>query len=369
MYDLSRHPYFEAWRDPVTGVISYILKKRVAPLQQSFYFTNSSVSADEKWLWFYAAFPPNLQQMLGVVCLDPDSPSIQYFPQAGFTPVSPMVASEGEAAYFCMGRHVCKIHIDGSVETVCSVPEDYIANRHFQRIVTHLTVSADGKYFLLDGDLGNFWWVGVMSIETGEFKVLGEFACHYDHAQFSPVDPNLFLIAQDWWKDKLTGKHFRLNHRIWLMDINQTMFEAVEPHNWYDHSGKAAHEWWAKDGMLCWNDYNQGTYECDPKTREVSHVWKRPLCHAHCSSDRQLWCADESPYKWGIQPMQILFYNRKTQTQKAIVSDMPEPPVKRSIYHLDPHPQFSPKDTWVVYTTMVRKHVDVALTPVAAICD
>lgn len=364
MYDLSQHPYFEAWKDPVSGVTSYILTKRVAPLQQSFYFTNSSVSADEKWLWFYAAFPPNLQPMLGVVSLDPQNPSTQYFPQAGFTPVSPMVAPQGDAAYFCMGRHIYKIDVQGQVDLICSVPEDFIAHRNFKRIVTHLTISADGRYFLLDGDIGHLFWVGIIDIHTGEFKVLREFATHYDHAQFSPVDPNLFLLAQDWWKDKLTGKHMRLDHRLWLMDINQTVFEPVEPGNWYDHSGKAAHEWWSKDGMLCWNDYHKGTYECDTTTRKVTHVWKRQLCHAHCSSDRRYWCADESPYRWGIAPVDILFYDRETQKNTVIVTDMAQPPVERGLYHLDPHPQFSPKDSWVVYTTMVRGHVDVALTPV-----
>ena len=36
----------------------------------------------------------------------------------------------------------------------------------------------------------------------------------------------------------------------------------------------------------------------------------------------------------------------------------------RDLYHLDPHPHFSPRDSWVVYTSMVRGSVDVALAPV-----
>lgn len=91
----------------------------------------------------------------------------------------------------------------------------------------------------VDGDVGNLFWVGILEIETGAFKVLREFATHYEHAQFSPVYANLFLLAQDWRKDKRTGKHMRLDHRLLLMDINETIFEPVEPRNWYDHSGKA----------------------------------------------------------------------------------------------------------------------------------
>lgn len=364
MYDLNEHPYFERWEDPATGVASFILKERVAPVQQSFYFTNASVSPDEQWLWFHTAYPPNLQRTLAVVCLDPGRPLIRHFPQAGYTAESPMVAPEGDAVYFCMGNCVYRLGIDGETREVCRVPDEYIAKRHFARIATHLTLSADGRYFLLDGDLGDFWWVGLGDIRTGEVKILREFGRHHNHAQFSPTDPNLFLIPQDWWKDKLTGRHFRIDHRLWLMDVAQTRFEPVCPHDWYDANSRASHEWWSKDGMVCWNDYAKGTHECDPCTLAVTHVWKRPLCHAHCSADRRYWCADESPYKWATQPVEILFYDRQTQREIAIVSAMPPPPIPRDQYHLDPHPQFSPKDSWIVYTSMVRGQVDVALTPV-----
>jgi hypothetical protein len=375
MFNLERHPYFERWTDPVSGVVSYVLKQRVAPLQQSFYFVNSSVSADERWLWFYTSFPPNRTPTLGCVSLDPEQPGIWHFPNAGFTGGSPMVAPEGNAAYFCMANSVYKVTLDGRVTVVCTLPREYVKYRHMGRLVTHLTISADGKYFLLDGDLGNFWWVGLGNIETGEVKVLKEFASHHDHAQFSTRDPNLFLIARDHWRDKVTGQQFQVDHRLWLMDVGQTRFEPVRPKDWYGRNSSATHEWWSQDGLVCWVDYQKGTFEADPYTLETQHVWKRPICHAHCSSDRQYWCADENPYKWKTQPVEILFYDRRKNQETAIVSAMQAPEVpmdlyrleapycSRDVYHLDPHPQFSPKDSWIVYTTMVRGQVDVALCP------
>jgi hypothetical protein len=379
MFDLSKHPYFERWVDPKSGVISYILMERVAPLQQAFYFTNSSVSADERWLWFYASFPPNRHPTLGCVCLDPATPMIRHFPQAGFLPTSPLVAPEGNAAYFCMANSVYKVSWDGTVKVVCTLPREYVRYRHLGRLATHLSLSADGKYFLLDGELGNFWWVGLGDVQTGAVKVLREFSVHHDHAQFSPTDPKLFLIPRDHWNDKVSGQRFYLDHRLWLMDIDQTRYEPVRPKDWYDHNSNATHEWWSKDGLVCWVDYKKGTYECDPYSLETKHVWKRGICHAHCSSDRQYWCADENPYKWSTQPVEILFYDRRKGTERAIVSAMPPPPVSqelyrleppycpRDLYHLDPHPHFSPRDSWVVYTTMVRGQVDVALAPVEGI--
>ena len=218
MYDLSEHPFFEKWTDPESGIDSFVLKERIAPIQQSFYFTNISVSTDEEWLWFYAIFPPNRQRSLAVVSLNPANPIIKHFPQAGFTSASPMVANEGDGVYFCMGPAVYKMNLDGETEEICSLTKEDIAYRQFNSLATHLTMSADGKYFLLDGDMGNTWRIVLGNIETGETKLLKKFTSNHDHAQFSPLDPNLFLVARDHWNDKISGERFPLDHRIWLMD-------------------------------------------------------------------------------------------------------------------------------------------------------
>lgn len=375
MKNLDDHPFFERWEDPESGIVSHVLTERVAPIQQTFYFTNASVSPDERWLWFYAVFPPNDRRTLGVVSLDPGEPVIKHFPQAGFTGASPMVAPEGDAVYFCVGSGVYKMDLAGKIDVVCALTKEQVRYRHFSRIATHLTLSVDGKYFLLDGDLGNFWWVGLGDVQTGEVRILKEFANHHDHAQFSPIDPDLFLIPEDHWNDKITGQRFHLDHRLWLMDVNGTRFEPMFPKAWSKDSWNASHEWWAKDGMVCWIDFQQGAFEANPDTLELENVWNRPLCHAHCSADRRYWCADENPYKWETQPVEILFYDRRRKRETAIVSAMPRPPVdmnlhrldppycSRDTYHLDPHPHFSPRETWVTYTTTVRDHVDVALCP------
>ena len=367
-HDLSTHPYFEPWIDPETGITSYLLNERVAPVQQSFYFVNPSVSPDEKWLWFYTAFPPNRQKTLGVVSLDPDNPLIMHYPQGGFTSGSPMVAPESDAIYFCMRNHVYKMSLDGEVEVACTLDEAYIDHRNHNRLATHLTMSADRKYLLLDGDMGNFWWIGIGDLETGQVKVLQEFGSHHNHAQFSPTDPNLFITPEDWWRDKTSGKYFPYDHRLWLMDIDQTRYEPVRPKDWdCGHTSAASHEWWSQDGLICWNDYRIGTFECDPYTLQATHVWQRSLCHAHCSSDRRYWCADDSPYEWDRRPCEIRFYDRETDRETHIVTAMPKPPMPRGSYHLDPHPQFSPQDGWIVYTTTVRGMVDVALTPLQGV--
>jgi hypothetical protein len=64
---------------PKSGVTSYVLKHRVAPVQQGFYFVNDSMSADGRYLWFYCAFPPALRRTLAVI--DFVDQEVRHFPE------------------------------------------------------------------------------------------------------------------------------------------------------------------------------------------------------------------------------------------------------------------------------------------------
>ncbi len=365
--DLNTHPCFTRWTDPQSGVESFLLTERVAPVQQTFYFTNPGISRDERWCWFYTAFPPNPQHTLGVVSLDPARPLLRHFPQAGFRTESPLVAPEGDAVYFACGESVVWMNVEGETRTVCTLPADYIAGRRLTRLVTHLTMSADGKYFLLDGAIANHWFVALAEVATGEVRVLHEFGRNYNHGQFSPTDPKLFSIAQDHWKDAISGRQFWFDHRIWVMDTEGTRFEPVRPTEWVAHNAYPCHEWWSPDGLMCWTDYDRGVFEIDVNTHEMTHVWKRPLCHTHCDAARRLFVADESPYKWGQKPCEVILFDRQSGTETHIASALPPPRVPRGAYHIDPHPQFSPQGTWIDYTTTVRGTVDVAICPVGQV--
>lgn len=368
---IDKHPYFQKWADPATGVESYILTERVAPMQKAFYFVNPSISADRQWLWLEVAFPPARPKMLAAVRLDPAAPQIVLLPHtSGFIAESPLIAAEGDAAYVAMGSEVWRASVGGKMDRICGLSHEYIAGRTVHRLCTHLTLSADGKYMLLDGEVGNVFFVGLGDLATGEVRILHEFARRYNHAQFSPHEPDLFLIAQDWWHDSVTGKRFPFEIRTWIMNTHQTVFEPAVPGLWAEgHNCNASHEWWTADGRIAWVDYAKGVFVCDLKSRQVEHLWAEPLCHAHCDPTMRYWCADESPYRWDKTPCQVRFRDIQTGLQTHIASAMPQPCYPRRWYHLDPHPHFSPRGDAVVYTTTVRGTIDAAIAPLAGILD
>ena len=365
-YDLGKHPFFTRWQDPASGIESYILTERVAPVQFPFYFTNSSISPDGEYLWFYTAFPPNPHRYLGRVSLNPDKPDIKWFPQSFFHTSSPMVSPDSKGVFFFNGPQLIYMDNEGKTKIAGDIPGDYINNRHIYWISSHLSISADGKYFLVDGCIGNDFFVGTIETATGKFNLLHEFPNVHDHALFSPVNPKQFLFPRDWRRNPVTGKYEFMERRLWVMDIDRTYYKPLCPDLWESRNANTAHEWYSKDGIVCFVDYAKGVFEVNPDTKEIFHVWKCPLlCHAHSNGDRTKFCGDLSPYYWHKQPLKILYFDRIKNTQKEIVSAMPQPPMPRSPYHLDPHPHFSPDEQWIIYMTTVNGKVDVAVTPTA----
>ena len=69
---LSKHPYFEEFIDPQSGVKSYILKEKVAQLQQNFYFSEIGLTDDNEYMWFRCMNWPAEFIYLGVMSMNPE---------------------------------------------------------------------------------------------------------------------------------------------------------------------------------------------------------------------------------------------------------------------------------------------------------
>ena len=104
----SKH--FQAWTDPVSGVVSYVLNSDRVPHTQSFYFTNRSITNDGRYLWMYCAFPPagdaNYGRSLAVVDLEEDT--FTHYPETEFLDASPLIDLDDGTAYWCNKKGVYK---------------------------------------------------------------------------------------------------------------------------------------------------------------------------------------------------------------------------------------------------------------------
>jgi len=359
---LEQSPLFEPWVDPVSGVTSFILSAHVAPLQQSFYYTNPSFTSDGRFLWFYCAFPPGGDAYYGrqLAVVDFHEQTVRHFPETQFMDASPFVDKVTGEVYWTTGLDIWKRGPlpDDQTEMVASFPAELAHNRRPLRLATHLTRSADEKSFAIDAQIGDEWIVGDLSIETGEFRLWQKFDRCYNHAQFSPTDSDSILIAQDGWYDSASGRKGDTIDRLWLLRRG----EAARPLFPEAPSNRRGHEWWDADGEHVWFiDYRNGTEKVNIYTGEHTNVWPDGHTHSHSDASSRYLVGDTNP---APDVWRIAFFNIESGKEVRIVSDLPKLSFPRANYHVHPHPQFCLNDEYVCYTTNVRGKVEVALVAV-----
>jgi len=379
-------PLLTPWTDPQSGATSFLLTTKAAPLQQSFYFVNPSITDDGRYYWFYCAFPPagnaNQGRSLGVA--DLVKHQVFHFPETGFTDASPLVDSRTGEAYWCTGLEIWKRRPepDAKPEFVNSFPKELAHNRRPWRLATHLTFSADRTAVNLDVEIGGEWYVGRAPLDGGKFDLWQKFDRCYNHGQYHPVDPELQLIAQDAWVDQQTGKATGFTNRLWLIHrgrqavpaypdpVPQTPFLMENTHletkqKISDARATCAHEWWGKDGRHIWYVHHGcGVERLELGKTTPELLWPHPtLSHAHANAQGNLLVADNLPPEYPASH-KVLFRNQNSGKEVAIVSRLPQLSSALSRYHIHSHPQFCLEDRFICYTTTVRGEVDVAFAAV-----
>ncbi len=363
--DLKSSALFVSWIDPGSGVESFILKQRVAPIQQSFYFVNSGFTDDGRFLWFYCAFPPGGDAYYGrqLAVVDFVEQTVRHFPETQFADASPFVDPQSGEVYWTSGLGIWKrgpLKTD-KVERVGFFPAELARNRRPLRIATHLSRSADKRSFAIDAQIGSEWFVGDLAADgTGGFRLWQKFDRCYNHAQFSPADPDLILLAQDGWFDPSTGKEGETLDRLWLLrrgePVRPLLPDARSP------ASLRGHEWWDSDGRHVWYvDYRSGTAKVNVATGQHASVWRNGHTHSHSDRTGQYLVGDINPEG---DDWRIAFFNANSGKEIDIVSKLPVPAYSRRAYHIHPHPRFSLADRFICYTTNVRGSVDVAIVPV-----
>ncbi len=364
---------FTRWRDPSSQVESLLLDPDTAPLQQSFYYTNPSFSADGRFLWIYCAFPPagNGNQGRSLAVVDFELQQVRHYPETGFLDASPAVDLASGEVYWCSGLEIWKrgpLAGDSPV-LVNRFPASLALNRRPWRIATHLTFSADRRALNIDAEIGRQWFIGHAPLDGGDVVIWRQFDRCYNHGQFSPAAPDLQLINQDSSTDPVTGESPNYENRMWLIRRDghaAPIFADATASG----AAKHGHEWWSADGRHVWYiHYGRGVMRVNPfsATSEPELMWASDtVSHAHTDTSESYVVADCQPgVATGIS--KVIFYNRKTGREIALVSHLPYPPDDLRRYHVHPHAQFCLGDRYICYTTTVRGRIDVALVPVATL--
>lgn len=392
MYTPYNSRHFTTYIDPESKIHIAVLSTHVAPIQQGFYFVNSCMSDDGRFLWFYCAYPPAAGHSLAV--LDFLTDEIYHFPETagGGWLVDPR---NGNVYWGCsQGIYMRTPNPQDKPILIARLPEK-CRRAGTNGAGTHLTFTADYKELLVDiqTPLGSV--IGTFDIVSGKFMEWYETApgIPYDHAQMNPVNRDMCMCAHEYTYDSKVGGY-----------VPPAMVDGIYPRlQLITRDGKrrmlkpcgnyATHEWWAPNGESVY--YCNGNYEEDGK--KISIIAKDNLdgsepeivCrvnvpggngtwHAHCTSDESCFVMDGSypdgELSWwrGCASM-IHFYNKKTRklfkflTRNPVVEGWtPENP---SIYHIDAHPRFILGDSLICFTTTVYGRVDVAFVSVEQLVE
>lgn len=375
MIDFNNRNLFTPVTHPPSGVTIHVLTRKVAPVQQGFYFVNDSMSADGRYLWFYCAFPPSgtsaCGRTLGVV--DFQTQEVRHFPETQFGEASPYVDTQTGEVYWQFERTVWKRgpHPDAPVERVNAIPDDLIGGRRIASAATHLTRSADGKEFFVDLGLEMQWLFGSLPVNGDDFQLWHRFDRCYNHAQFSPTDPDEVLLAEEYHGDPITGLTIPITNRLWLMRRGQRPRPILPKpqapsHEWWDADGKHV---WCAPGKEGWNE----TWRVRVADGEIEKIPLPLHCwHAHCTRDGRLIVTDSVVPKWPFfrgGATVVQFLNRDTGKTLVVAENPERADHAGRNYHIDPHPRFVCGDRYVVFTTTVCGEIDVAIVPTEALVD
>jgi hypothetical protein len=363
MNNFKTSALFTPYTHPETGVTSYLLTQKVAPVQEAFYFSNESMSADGRYLWFYCAYPPSgtaaQGRTLGVV--DFETGEVRQFPETQFNEASPFVDASGEVTWG-MGAGLWRRGpgANDPVFHINSLPDEIIGSRPIPRIATHLTRSCDGLAFFIDAHIGLQYVFGTLPVDGGPFEEWYRFERNYNHAQISPIDPDVVLFAQEHHGDPITGLNFPITNRLWIMRRGEKPRPILREPLW------VTHEWWDPDGEHVWCVWGNETWKVRVSDGEVEkilfphHTW-----HSHSSQKGEYIIGDSNVKFYRGCPSTVHFMNRKTGKIVKLMDNPAREDYAGGHYHIDPHPRFVCGDQYAVFTTTVRGEIDLAIVDVA----
>jgi len=366
---------FTPWRNPSNGVESLILTERVAPVQQTFYYTHPSFTNDGRFLWLGCGYPPaggmHAQQVLGVVDFERDE--MRVYPETQFPSSRPLVDPISGEVYWGNNLDIWKRgpHADDKPVLVNSFPKELVDGR-LDRIATHMTFSADRHSVSIDArfvrkDGTGICYIGEMPLDGSPFRLWQKFeGWFYDHGLFSSTDSDVQMFAHEYWQDHSADPfdHDLRYHRLWIIRRGEKAHPILKQP--VSHSG---HEWWDQDGKHVWYvHYGVGVKKVVVATGEEIMKWPGALSHAYSDRDGRYLVADMMADP-AISDCHVAFRNLETGKEVEIVNRPPLAAHLTQCTHLHPHPQFCLNDQYICHTTTIHDRVDLALVRTADLIE
>lgn len=397
---------FRTFRDPVSGVESRILTPGlVGHNQQSLYFVAKSMTDDGRFLVFdvsdredFAAerkddglmFDTRLRRK-AVVDFEKD----EAFLLEGFPGLIPFLDRKTDSLYYADYEAVHRRDLKDDPQrdvVVCAIPSDLRSAYpdSEQRIVTHLTLTADRTRAFLDvRDDSGFSRPGLLDFRTGRFTPWAHLRFFCNHGQVSQVSDDLALCAHEmqWLKtfDELTPDERAAAHPAQpilapcVSDVRRPS-DAPNPRvrllrsdgicrTIHSKFGGASHETFTPDGkgvIFCARD---GVVLYDLATERQEVIAPVRAAHADLSPDGRFVAYDSvaGMSSWRGCAWRVGLYDRKERKNVWLWSDRPAyaPQANPSRLHPDPHPHFVCGGRYVVSTMAgAPGRMDLCVTPV-----
>ena len=355
---LTSGELFAPWTHEASGIVSHLLRGDRRRPQQTLYFSKPCVDDAFDHLWFAWSTPWAGHawggRMLGLV--DLAKGEMRHFANLAFSDASPAVLPESGDVLWCGSSAVFRRPpvLHSRPQILGRLPWELTRNRFVRRVATQLTLSADGAQAFLDSQIGQRCVMATLDLATGAYEPRFSSPHVFNHAQFSPTDPSLVLLARDDDTDFTTGANTPYDHRMFLYRLDGTL-TPLGP------AGRGlGHEVWSADGRHIWFvAFGQGVMRVPAEGGEPEMIWPGAAWHMQASACGRYLVADERANRgtdWLVR-----FLNRVTG--KAVeIARMPVPAEDQ--LHQHPHPRFGARDRVITYTTLVRGRADVAVVPV-----
>lgn len=377
---LDRSKHFLKYENP-NGVVTYYLNTRVEKNQITMYYTTPCITDDGRYIWFWltagssnftlALFDVEKDEIYCYSGMEVHTSSSWVDTKTGDVYwVKPAENQRNTGDYYYILKRGPESR--DKIKKVGRIPH-FVDNCPTPRqVVTHLSPSADRKWFAFDSGhyrYNNKTYLGVVPNGIdGEARLWTILDLRYDHAQMHPVHSDVILAAQDMFTDYIgqygaPGSRYSPTDRMWIVYADGEAKPIFPAPNY------VTHEWWDATGKYVWYVDRRGKnggkgvcrVEFDYPNRTFGppeHIWPGAIGHACSSKSLRYLVGDFGTKTWpATNSVRVAFYNIETGKEIDIATSLPYTGAAN-----DPHPCFAMNDAVICYTFATPEFNAVGLT-------